>query len=103
MKIVSQKCVLLLSLWILVTAIPSCIQKEKNNAITSTSFTGYDDVQGFKMPIVAEPVIPDNTVLITDFGAVNDGQTLNTKAISDAIDAVSKKGGGNYGLRVRSS
>jgi polygalacturonase len=54
----------------------------------------YDDIQGFTMPVVKEPVIPGNTVTITDFGAVNDGQTLNTRAIADAIEAVSKKGGG---------
>jgi polygalacturonase len=46
------------------------------------------------MPAITEPDIPDNTVYITDFGAVNDGQTLNTKAIADAIDNVSKTGGG---------
>jgi polygalacturonase len=50
--------------------------------------------QGFNMPAVKEPVIPANIVNIKDFGAVNDGQTLNTKSIADAIDNVSKKGGG---------
>ena len=48
----------------------------------------------FKMPRVQEPVIPANSVVITDFGAKNGGQELCTKAIADAIDAVSKKGGG---------
>lgn len=43
---------------------------------------------------VQVPVIPDNTVSIVDFGAVGDGQTLNTKAISDAIENISSKGGG---------
>ena len=31
---------------------------------------------------------------ITDFGAVNDGQTLNTKAIQSVIDLCASKGGG---------
>jgi len=48
----------------------------------------------FKMPRVQEPVIPANTVVITDFGAKSGGQELCSKAFADAIDAVSKKGGG---------
>ena len=90
MKTALQKYTLFLSFWVLITTIPSCIQKEGNNS----SLTVYEKVQGFEMPIVVEPNIPDNTVLITDFGAINDGQTLNTKAFADAIDEVSKKGGG---------
>jgi len=65
-----------------------------NNGHNYSSVKVTDEVQGFNMPTVPEPNIPDNTVRITDFGAVSDGQTLNTNAISDAIDAVSKKGGG---------
>jgi polygalacturonase len=90
MKDTFRKYILLFSLGILLTAIPSCLQKKNIN----TSFTVQDKVQGFEMPVVVEPHIPDNTVIITDFGAVSDGQTLNTKAIADAIDEVSKKGGG---------
>ena len=48
----------------------------------------------FKMPRVQEPVIPANSVVITDFGAKSGGQELCTQAIANAIDAVSKKGGG---------
>ena len=48
----------------------------------------------FKMPQVVEPVIPGNSVAITDFGAVSGGQVLCTNAFRDAIDAISKKGGG---------
>jgi polygalacturonase len=48
----------------------------------------------FQMPRVQEPVIPSNSVLITDFGARSGGQVLNSKAFADAIDAVSQKGGG---------
>lgn len=53
----------------------------------------YKDIE-FKMAKVKEPVIPKNSVNIKDFGAVNGGYVLNTKAFADAIDAVSKKGGG---------
>ena len=48
----------------------------------------------FKMNKIKEPKIPKNSVTITDFGAVNGGTTLCTKAFADAIEAVSKKGGG---------
>jgi polygalacturonase len=75
---------------ILAVTISSCIHSDNNNSSISIP----DQVQGFDMPAITEPDIPDNTVYITDFGAVNDGQTLNTKAIADAIDNVSKTGGG---------
>jgi polygalacturonase len=71
-----------------------CFFSWGQNEKSSLSQMSYDDIQGFTMPVVKEPVIPGNTVTITDFGAVNDGQTLNTRAIADAIEAVSKKGGG---------
>ncbi|GGA67942.1 glycoside hydrolase [Flavobacterium palustre] len=48
----------------------------------------------FKMAKVQEPKIPNYAVNIKDFGAVNGGYVLNTKAFADAIDAVSQKGGG---------
>ncbi|MFV8328049.1 glycoside hydrolase family 28 protein [Flavobacterium sp. ZS1P14] len=53
----------------------------------------YKNIE-FKMAKVKEPSIPNNTVNIKDFGATNGGYVLNTKAFADAIDAVSKKGGG---------
>jgi DNA sulfur modification protein DndE len=48
----------------------------------------------FKMPVVIEPSFPDRSFSINEFGAVNDGQTLNTTAFAKAIDACSKAGGG---------
>jgi hypothetical protein len=75
---------------VLAVIMASCTHKVNNNS----SLNVYDQIQGFEMPVVAEPDIPDNTVYITDFGAVGDGQTLNTKAITDAIDQVSQKSGG---------
>ena len=43
---------------------------------------------------IKEPVFPDKTVNITEFGAVADGKTMNTEAINNAIAACSKAGGG---------
>src|SRR5665647_1420249 len=53
----------------------------------------YKNIE-FQMPRVQEPAIPSNAVSITDFGAINGGQVLCTQAFAQAIDAVSKKGGG---------
>lgn len=48
----------------------------------------------FDMPRVGVPSIPDYTVSIVDFGAIGDGQTLNTDAFERAIDHVVQRGGG---------
>lgn len=63
------------------------------HAVTAPAGEIYRDVE-FDMPQVIEPQIPNNTVSVTDFGAVGDGVTLNTDAFRKAIEAVSAKGGG---------
>ncbi|MBW4891362.1 hypothetical protein KXQ82_16660 [Mucilaginibacter sp. HMF5004] len=47
----------------------------------------------FKVSIT-EPVFPAKVLNIKDFGAVGDGQTLNTDAINKAIATCSVSGGG---------
>ena len=42
----------------------------------------------------ALPRIPDRSFLLTDFGAVGDGKTLNTAAFEAAVAAVERAGGG---------
>lgn len=66
-----------------------------NNTVAQNSKSAafYKDIE-FKMAKVQEPVIPKNSVNLKDFGAVSGGYVLNTKAFADAIEAVSKKGGG---------
>jgi polygalacturonase len=44
--------------------------------------------------VVKQPVFKKDTFNIVKFGAKNDGITLNTKSINNAIDACNKKGGG---------
>ena len=48
----------------------------------------------FDMPRVALPSIPQREVVLTDFGGVGDGVTLNTDAFAKAIAFLSQKGGG---------
>ena len=47
-----------------------------------------------KLLVIKSPVFGKDTVTIKKYGAVADGNTLNTKSINGAIDALSKKGGG---------
>ncbi len=47
-----------------------------------------------KLPVIKSPVFKKDTLSIKKYGAVSDGNTLNTKSINGAIDALSKKGGG---------
>lgn len=46
------------------------------------------------LPVIIEPKFKQDTLSIATFGAIADGNTLNTKAINTTIDALSKKGGG---------
>lgn len=48
----------------------------------------------FEMPQVKVPAFPGRSFSITDYGAIGDGQTLNTEAFSKAIEACAKAGGG---------
>jgi len=46
------------------------------------------------LPVVKSPVFKKDTISIVKTGAVPDGNTLNTKSINNAIEALSKRGGG---------
>lgn len=46
------------------------------------------------LPVVKETLFKKDTISIEKFGAINDGITLNTKSINDAIVASHKNGGG---------
>ena len=47
-----------------------------------------------QLPVIQPTSFKKDSTYITRFGAVADGQTVNTQAINSAIDACNKKGGG---------
>ena len=51
--------------------------------------------QSFRMPEVASPVIPQNSVSISDYGAKNDGSALCTNAFAHAMADLKSMGGGH--------
>ncbi len=53
----------------------------------------YEGIE-FEMPNVKEPQFSDFSVSITEFDAVGDGVTDNSKAFADAIEHVASEGGG---------
>lgn len=73
---------LLVSISLFVTALPVFSQ------------TGWPTAKAGKLPVIIAPKFKKDTLSITKFGAIADGNTLNTKAINATIDAMNKKGGG---------
>lgn len=68
---------------------------QTNNKVADKPISYYIANAPFSMPNVPDPIIPAKRFLLTDFGGVADGKTLNTQAFVDAIDACSKAGGGS--------
>lgn len=54
----------------------------------------WDPTVPFYMPQITKPVIPNQEVYLSDFGAVGDGKTLCTDAFAKAFDALTANGGG---------
>ena len=47
-----------------------------------------------RLPVVEQPVFRKDTINIKRYGAIPDGNTINTKAINDAIAAMNQRKGG---------
>jgi len=63
--------------------------------VRAKSLDDYIATAPFKMPVVSVPTFPARNFLISDFGAVGDGQALNTAAFAKAIEACAQAGGGH--------
>lgn len=48
----------------------------------------------FELPVISEPVFPERTFDIREYGAVPDGSTLNTDAFRRTVEACHEQGGG---------
>jgi polygalacturonase len=58
------------------------------------SFSIFCFSQKTNLPVITQPKFKKDTINIKKVGAIADGYFLNTKTINNAIDALSKKGGG---------
>lgn len=63
-------------------------------AAAASDYDHYYDNLPVKIGRVQEVAIPNNSVSLKDFGAVNDGVTLNTEAFAKAMAHLQKIGGG---------
>ncbi len=80
-----------LSLIMLVVISNNCTaQKEINN----NSLKKFFENLPFEMEALNIPKFPDKNYLVTDFGAVGDGLTINTEAFNKTIEECANNGGG---------
>lgn len=69
--------------------------KEKNIGLAKAlKPSAHPEKLAFELPKIYEPHFKKDTFNIADYGAKNDGTTLNTNAINQAIQACAKNGGG---------
>ncbi|MFA6812652.1 MAG: glycoside hydrolase family 28 protein [Bacteroidaceae bacterium] len=67
-----------------------CKADNQNNLVNNSIYNNIP----FQMPKIKQPNFPNYEISIKKFGAIPDGNFLNTQAINDAIRAVSNHGGG---------
>lgn len=86
----------LMTLGMVALSFVACGEKEGRTIAEQPKEETADMYEGveFDMPRVKETSFPDYEVSIADYGAVGDGTQSNTSAFADAIEEVSKKGGG---------
>jgi DNA sulfur modification protein DndE len=85
MKKTESPLYLILLIILFVTESPAGDQKQLREYLSNLPFS---------MPMMTEPHFPEFRISVVECGAVPDGQTMNTKAFSDAIRACTRAGGG---------
>src|SRR5699024_1440488 len=83
----------LLVIFVCTACIAAAQAKESTSYFEPVPDYLYEDL-AFDMDKVEVPHFPDYSVNVLDFGAVGDGETLNSEAINEAIAHVSEHGGG---------
>ncbi|CAN5371282.1 exopolygalacturonase PelB [soil metagenome] len=69
------------------------VRGQANSAGWKSAEEPMKEIEQIRKNIIA-PVFLDKDFLVTSYGAVGDGKTLNTAAFKKAIEACNKKGGG---------
>ena len=73
--------------------VAQAVQEQKLGLAAHLRGTEFQDKYFYELPVVLQPVFRKDTFNIVQYGAVADGQTLNTAAIQKAIDACAVRGG----------
>lgn len=68
------------------------------HSVSAQDYTKYYQNLPKDVKQVMLPVIPDNSVTLTEVGGTGDGLTLNTEAFQKGISQLSKKGGGHLNV-----
>ncbi|AYN66324.1 glycoside hydrolase family 28 protein [Euzebyella marina] len=75
---------------LLITSCKDETKQTKKDIATADPFAQADSI----IRSIKVPTFPDKTFDITDFGAINDGETNSTEAFKKAIEACNQAGGG---------
>jgi DNA sulfur modification protein DndE len=70
------------------------LREKKIGLASYLRYSAHPEKLAYELPKIYQPHFKKDTFNIVSYGAVNDGITLNTKAINAAIDACNKTGGG---------
>ncbi|MDO7874483.1 glycosyl hydrolase family 28 protein [Hymenobacter sp. ASUV-10] len=69
------------------------VQEQKLGLASHLRHTNFDGKYAYELPIVLPVIIKKDTFDLTKYGALADGQQLNTEAFRKAIDAAGQQGG----------
>ncbi len=84
---------LLPAILLVVVGLYSCATSKNNVKVWQSSAEPLREMERIRKKIKA-PTFPDNEYLVTNYGAIGDGKTLNTEAFKKAIEDCHNNGGG---------